>query len=83
MYKVELMPGLGSQRIKTGDWAFKNYDMNTSYLVSIFPSCVSCAFQDMRSLLRVRAREMRDHSSLSSFAHTCSSAFFSVLYDMY
>ena len=45
--------------------------------------CVSCAFQDMRSLLRVRARETCDHSSLSSFAHTCSSAFFSVLYDMY
>ena len=22
------------QRVKTGDWKFQNYDMNTSYLVS-------------------------------------------------
>ena len=25
---------LDGQRVKTGDWKFQNYDMNTSYLVS-------------------------------------------------
>jgi len=32
------------QRVKTGDWKFQNYDMNTSYLVSPVPSTLHMFF---------------------------------------
>ena len=52
------------QRVKTGDWKFQNYDMNTSYLVS-------CCYDGSErficvpiSLVELEAREFRFKSTI-------------------